>query len=306
MKRSIALWFLLICIGGSIIGQETLTEYPPLLKGYQDNPGKVFKNHYFNYITLKDESGENERQSTGLFWEISYVYDSVFRQKEKFHEFMVNHVKDLGGVLFFQDTSSLHFAIVREGRKNIWGRAQFSSDKSYRLKIIEERPFDNKLSFDESFVPQYDDLVEPVNMPPRIGILPSSVINRARYSKFNHFRITYVSESRESFEQKLMGPFWDLKLSVINEEGAVDKRVSTIEIMESYYRAVRQAGGTILKSRPREMIFYLPIQDQDKKLWVRLMTSLDGVYYLRMILQANEDETPPTPAAKKVLKDTTK
>jgi hypothetical protein len=61
--------------------------------------------------------------------------------------------------------------------------------------------------------------------------------------------------------------------------------------MESYYRATVKAGGVIIKSRPRELIFTLP--QKGSTLWCRVTTSLDGVYFIRMVLEADSDRSAP-------------
>jgi len=293
MKITTAIIASFLFLSSTLSAQDYLSPNPPLLKGYKGKEGKVIKNHYFNFIKVKDESGDNERQSTGHYWEVSYVYDSVFRQKGLFEKYMTKQITDAGGVLFWKDTSMIHFAIPRDEGGNLWGNVILSSDKVYRLKLIEERAFINKLVFDSIQNPKYDDFVKAVELPPRVNLLPNTLITQAKYSKFNHLNITFV-KNRKSFRQVLMGPYWNLKLKVVNEEGLTDKRISPVEVMESYYRACLKADGNIIKSRPRELIFSLPVGDESK-LWVRVMTSLDGVYFLRMILQENKDETPALP-----------
>lgn len=271
--------------------QDYLSPTPPMIKAFQGIEGKVTKNHFFNFIKVKDESGEKERQSTGHYWEVSYLYDSVFRQKEMFSDFMEKQITDLGGVLFYKDTSSIHFAIPRDTGGNLWGNVLLTSDKLYRLKLIEERVFVNKLVFDTLVQARFDEFVEAVEMPPRMNFLPSTLITRARYSKFNHLNINYTDKN-QSFSQTLMGPYWDLKLEVVTSDGEVDTRISPVEIMESYYRACVKHGGKIIKSRPRELIFNLPV-GSSQKLWVRIVTSMDGLYFAKMVLQDDQDETPP-------------
>ena len=284
--------FVLLLALGSVISsaQEKLDTVPPMLKGYQGNEGKLFKNHFFNFITLKDESGENQRQATGRYWEISYIYDSVFRQKDMFAAYVKSEVGKLGGVLFFSDTTQIHFVIPREKQPNLWGKVLLRNDRVYRLQMVEETVFNNKLNLDQPAVPQYDEYVEPVEMPARLGFLPNSMILSCRYSKFNQYRISFTENNR-SYRQMLMGPYWDLKLEVRNEAGETDTRISTVEIMESYYRAAMKAGGTIVKSKPRELIYFIP--EKDARLYVRVMTALDGVYYIRAVLQNTEDYTAP-------------
>lgn len=290
MKIRTGLIVCLLAAFTTLNAQDYLSPTPPILKGYKGKEGKIIKNHYFNFIKVKDASGDNDRQSTGHYWEMSYVYDSVFRQKGIFEEFMTKQITDAGGILFWKDTSMIHFAIPRETEGNLWGNVILASDKVYRLKLIEEKVFVNKLVFDSIQNPMYGDFVVEVELPPRFNLLPKTVINQARYSKFNHLNITFV-KNQQSYRQTLMGPYWNLKLKVVNDKGDTDKRISPVEIMESYYRATLKAGGEIIKSRPRELIFSLPVGDE-KKLWVRVMTSLDGVYFIRMVLQDNKDETP--------------
>ncbi|MEA1875978.1 MAG: hypothetical protein U9N86_03865 [Bacteroidota bacterium] len=290
MKIKTGLIVCLLAVFTTLNAQDFLSPTPPILKGYKGKEGRIIKNHYFNFIKVKDESGDKDRQSTGHYWEISYVYDSVFRQKGIFEEFMTKQITDAGGILFWKDTSMIHFAIPRETGGNLWGNVILTSDKVYRLKLIEERVFVNKLVFDSIQNPMYDDFVVEVELPPRFNLLPNTLITQTRYSKFNHLNITFV-KNQQSYRQTLMGPYWNLKLKVVKDEGDTDKRVSPVEIMESYYRATLKAGGEIIKSRPRELIFFLPVEDE-KKLWVRVMTSLDGVYFIRMVLQDKKDETP--------------
>lgn len=278
----------------SLFAQMDMDSLPPLLKSYQDQEGRIYKNHYFNFVVLKDQSGENERQATGKYWEISYVYDSVFRQKELFADFMKNQVNELGGVLFFADTAQIHFAIPRDTLPNIWGKVLLRNDRVYRLQVVEETAFENSVSFDQPITPVYAEFVEPVDLPEKLGFLPNSRITSARFSKFNHYRITYTANG-QSYRQILMGPYWDLKLEVIDKAGETDSRISPVQIMESYYRAAIQAKGTIIKSKPRELIYVIP-DGEDQKLYVRIMTSLDGLYYIKAVLQSNADETEPISA----------
>lgn len=302
MKIRFMILMMSVLLPAMSLAQEKLDTVPPMLKGYQGNEGKLFKNHYFNYITLKDESGENQRQATGQYWEINYIYDSVFGQKESFAKYIIEEVQQLGGVLFFSDTSQIHFAIPRDSMPNIWGKVVLRNDRVYGLKMIEEKVFQNKLDLDHPIEPVYDDYVEPVEMPEHLAFLPNTVILSCRYSKFNQYRISFTQNNR-NYRQMLMGPYWDLKMEVRNAEGETDKRISTVEIMESYYRAAVKAGGKVIKSKPRELIFYIPERD-DKKLYVRVMTAMDGVYYIRAVLQNNADETAPESALDK--KDTDK
>lgn len=292
-KNSLLLTLVLsLCL--SAFSQDDLPPNPPLFKGYKDLPGNVNKNHYFNYIKLKDERGEKERQATGYYWEVSYSYDSIFRQKAMFADFMEQQIKNLGGVLFWHDTTQIHFAVPREDAHNLWGKVLLTSDRVYRLKLIEERSFVNKVDFSAENTVAYDPFVDSIEMPPLAAFLPNSVIERGRYSKFNHMSISFTANN-VAYRQSLMGPYWDLKLYVADQEGETDKRISTVEIMESYYRAALKMNGTILKSRPRELVFHFPY-GENQKLYYRVMTSLDGIYYLKIILQNNEDEKEPESA----------
>ena len=294
MTRKILLLLAFVGLTSGLIAQEQINEYPPIIKGYNGSEGKIIKKYFFNFIKLKDNTGENERQATGRYWEINYVYDSIFRQKELFAQFMKEEITRNKGVLFFQDTSQIHFAIPRDEAPNIWGKVSLKSDRIYRVSVIEEIGFLNFIKFDSEAKPEYDEFVESIVLPPRVGFMPQTVLTSARYSKFNHYRITFVKDNR-SYSQRLMGPYWDLKCKVVDSTGQVDSRVSAVQIMESYYRSAVKLKGNIIKSRPRELIFNIPVDD-DKKLWVRLMTSLDGLYYLRMVLQDNADEQAPTSA----------
>ena len=71
----------------------------------------------------------------------------------------------------------------------------------------------------------------------------------------------------------------------------MDKQVSTVEILESYYRACVKANGKVKKSRPRELVFTLPMNKAT--LWVRVTVSLDGVYFVRVVMQDDKDKTEP-------------
>lgn len=291
-------YFILILLTAWMIpvttkAQESMDTVPPVIRSYQDNEGRLFKNHYFNFILLRDESGENTRQATGRYWEISYVYDSVFRQKETFGRFMRDQVQELGGALFFADTTQIHFAIPRDTLPNLWGKVLLRNDRVYRLQLIEEIPFSNTVDLLNPLAPRFDAYVEKVDMPEHLSFLPHTVVKNSRFSKFNHYRITFTADNR-SYSQMLMGPYWDLRLEVVDENGETDKRVSSVQIMESYYRAALKAGGQVIKSKPRELIFYIP--EPEAKLWVRVMTSLDGEYFIRAILQSDADETPPVSA----------
>ena len=298
MIRKILLILAFIGFSSGLIAQQ-LNDYPPLIKGYKGSEGKVIKKYFFNFIKLKDEAGVNERQATGRFWEINYVYDSIFRQKELFANFMKEEISRNKGVLFFQDTSQIHFAIPRDDAPNIWGKVTLKSDRIYRVSVIEEIGFENQVVFDSGVKPKFEEFVEAIELPERMGYMPATVVTSARYSKFNHYRITFVKESR-SHSQILMGPYWDLKCKVVDSTGETDSRISSVQIMESYFRSAVKLKGNIIKSKPRELIFNIPVGD-DQKLWVRVMTSLNGLYYLKMVLQNNADEQASTGAI-----DTTK
>lgn len=293
MIRKILLILVLVGFSSGLIAQQ-LNDYPPLIKGYKGSEGKVIKKYFFNFIKLKDEAGVNERQATGRFWEVNYVYDSIFRQKELFANFMREEITRNNGVLFFQDTSQIHFAIARDSAPNLWGKVTLKSDRVYRVSVIEEVAFENQIVFDAGMMPKFDEFVESIELPPRMGYMPETVITSARYSKFNHFRISYVKNSR-SYSQNLMGPYWDLKCKVADLAGEADSRISAVQIMESYYRSAVKLKGNIIKSKPRELVFNIPVGN-DQKLWVRVMTSLSGLYYLKMVLQNDEDEQVPTGA----------
>ncbi len=273
--------------------QENIWPEVPVFKPYLDKPGKITKYNTFNFLTLRDESGENSRQSTGNYWEVSYVYDSVFRQKSKFRNFVVKQIIDNDGALFFEDTTQVHFAIQRPGG-NIWGRLLLVNDKVYRLRIIKEQSFQNRLVFDGEVEASWNPFIEKVPLPPRIGFIPGCVIVRATHSKFHH--VPYTWDHKDTlFTQKLMGPYWDFKLDAQYPDGTKDTSVSAVEVLESYFRATIKAGGTILKSRPRELIFTL--KEQENTLWVRVMSSIDGTYFVRAVLQKDSEILP----AEKVL-----
>jgi hypothetical protein len=98
-----------------------------------------------------------------------------------------------------------------------------------------------------------------------------------------------------------MGPYWEFKIEVQDENGDVDKRISYIEVLESYYRTAMKAGGNIVKNRAREIIFNLP--DDGFTLWVRVMVSMDGVYFIKMIKQMPDDFKEPQPLYAQQAKD---
>ncbi len=280
-----------ILLSGLLAAQTVDIPEVPVLDGYKGNEGKITKYNFFNYLTLKDKPGTNSRKSTGQYWEASYVYDSAFRQKAKFAEFIEKQIKEKGGTTFFQDTTTIHFAVPDGNGGNIWGKAMFSSNSSYRLKIIKEESFNVKVVFDTEQTVDFDDFVDELELPPRINFMPNSVITRAEQSKFNHYTFTYTTDENTAFRQSLMGPYWDIKLEVQDVNGDVDKRVSYIEILETYYRAVLKAKGTIIKNRAREIIFTLP--GDDNTLWVRVMVTMDGVYFIKVIKQNPADYKEP-------------
>ncbi len=273
-------------------GMAQTVKFPkiPVIKGYKGNEGNIIKYNYFNFLTMTDKSGDNTRQSTGQYWEVSYVYDSAFRQKQKFAEFMVGQISEKGGTTFFQDTSSIHFAIPDEGG-NLWGKVQLINNSIYKLKLIKERVFYNSVVMDTIQELIYDDFVEPVEIPPRVGFMANSVVTRAEQSKFNHYSFKYTTTDNKTYQQNLMGPYWDIKMEIQNEDGKVDKRVSYIQIQESYFRAAMKAGGNIIKNRPREIIFNLP--GEEFTVWVRVMVTMDGVYFIRVVKQFPADYKDP-------------
>jgi len=262
---------------------------PPAIKSYKGIPGKVIKYNNFNYLDIRDEDGKNNRQAMGHYWEISYSYDSIFRQKKKFKEFVENQIAESKGSLFFQDTLQVHFVIPSE-TGNVWGRLVLASDKLYRLRLIKEVPFVNQIVFDTPAVAVFEKFVDSVALPPRVNYLPKSTITRMQYSKFNHLEFTW-NDKDTLFRQTVMGPYWDIKIEVKNSSGQVDKEVSSVEILESYYRACVKANGKIVKSRPRELIFRLPMNKAT--LWCRVTVSVDGVYFVRVVTQSDQDKTVP-------------
>ncbi len=285
--------FALILLGFVLMvsGMSQTKYFPdiPVIKGYKGKEGKIVKYHYFNFLSLTDKSGDNKRQSTGQYWEVSYVYDSAFRQKQKFAEFIVKQINDKGGSVFFQDTTAIHFAIP-DTDGHLWGKVMLTKNTLYKLKLIKERAFQIDVLMDTIQELVYDDFVQPVEIPPRVGFLPNSVVTRAEQSKFNHYSFTYNTD-KLTYRQKLMGPYWDIKLEIQDEAGKVDKRYSYIQIQENYYRAVLKAGGKIIKNRAREIIFNLP--GDEFTVWVRLMVNMDGVYFIRVVKQYPEDYQDP-------------
>jgi hypothetical protein len=268
---------------------EVFPEPPGLIKSYKGIPGKVTKYNNFNYLDITDNERKNNRQAMGHYWEIAFSYDSVFRQKKKFKEFVEKQIIDNKGSLFFQDTLQTHF-VIPSADGNIWGRLMLASDKMYRLRLIREVPFVNTVKFDTKPVIVFDKYIDSIALPPRINYLPNSVITRMEHSKYDHQVITWNVKDT-LYKQKLMGPFWEMKIDVRNSRNQVDKQMSTIEILESYYRACTKASGIVMKSRPRELLFKLPLNNAT--LWTRVTVSLDGVYFVRAIIQADQDRTEP-------------
>ncbi len=267
---------------------ETFPE-PPKLKSYKGVPGKISKYNNFNYLDVRDEAGKNNRQCLGHYWEIAYNYDSVFRQKNKFRDFMQTHVAENNGSVFYQDTTQVNFVIPSEAG-NIWGRMVLSNDKGYRMRLIRETTFVNTLVFDVKPTVVFEKFVDAVALPPRVNYLPKSAITRIQYSKYDHQQFSWNVKDT-LYKEKVMGPFWDIKCEVRNDKNTVDKQVSTVEIMESYFRACTKAGGKVLKSRPRELLFTLPLDKAT--LWCRLTVSLDGVYFLKIVTEADQDKSQP-------------
>ena len=290
MIKKLSLIILCLALAQLVDAQTAGIPELPKIKGYKGKEGRIVKYNFFNFLSITDESGENNRQSTGQYWEVSYSYDSAFRQKQKFAEFARSQIKENKGTTFFQDTSAIHFAIP-DSSGYLWGRFHLTSNRNYKLRLIKEEAFRNGVVMDEEQELVYDDFVEPVDVPPRVGFMPNSVVVRAEQSKFHHYTFTYT-EGQDAYEQKLMGPFWDFKFEIQDENGKVDKRYSYIQIQESYYRAAMKAGGNIVKNRPREVIFSLP--GEEYTVWVRLMITMDGVYFLKVIKQFPADAVPPT------------
>ncbi|MFA6126850.1 MAG: hypothetical protein WC699_06060 [Bacteroidales bacterium] len=280
---------LIIFTAGAGLSQSEEFPAPPMIKSYKNAKGKISKYNNFNYLDVRDVAGKNNRQAMGHYWEISYSYDSVFRQKKKFRDFVVNQIGESKGSLFFEDTLQVQFVIPAEDG-NVWGRLVLASDKVYRLRLIKEVPFINPLVFDTKINAIFDKYVDSVTLPPRINYMPKAVVTRVQYSKFDHQEYTWNVKDT-LFRQKVMGSFWDIKIEVKNSKGQVDKQISTVEILESYYRACVKAGGTIIKSRPRELIFTLPVTKAT--LWCRITVSLDGVYFVRALIESDMDKSKP-------------
>lgn len=273
----------------SVFSQTETFPEPPNIKSYKEKPGKISKYNNFNYLDIRDEAGNRNRQAMGHYWEISYTYDSVFRQKKKFKEFVENQIVETNGTIFFQDTLQVHFVIPSDAG-NTWGRLVLANDKIYRLRLIRETPFVNQIQFDTKPVLLFEKYVDSVALPPRINFLPHSVATRVQQSKYNHLEFTWNVKDT-LFREKVMGPFWDIKVESRNNMNQVDKQVSSVEILESYYRAAIKAGGKVIKSRPRELIFTLPLNKA--VLWSRITVSLDGVYFVRVVIEADQDKTEP-------------
>lgn len=289
LKISLFVWsFILIAPVWAFTQNETFPD-PPEIKSYKGIPGKVTKYNNFNFLDIKDENGKNNRQAMGRYWEINYSYDSAFRQKRKFKEFVVGQIIENKGSIFFQDTLQVHF-VIPSATGNIWGRLVLSSDRIYRMRLIREMPFENKIVFDTRPIAVFDKYLDSIPLPPRINYLPKSVITRIQHSKYDHQEFTWNVKDT-LYQQKVMGPYWDIKIDVKNSKNLVDKQVSVIEVLESYYRAASKAGGFIVKSRPRELLFTLPM---DKALlWCRVTVLVDGVYNVRALIQSDQDKMPP-------------
>lgn len=291
MKSKIIFYAVFFFLLTAIKGYSQPETFPdaPNIKSYKGIPGKVTKYNNFNFLEIKDETGKNLRKVMGHYWEISYTYDSVFKQKRKFKEFILNQIVANNGSVFFQDTLQVQFVMPSEAG-NLWGRLALSNDRVYRLKLIRETPFANQVLFDTKPVAVFDNFVDSVPLPPRLGYLPKSLITRAQHSKYDHQEFTWNIKDT-LFRQKAMGPFWDMKMEVRNSRNLVDKQTSSFEILESYYRAAVQSGGNVIKSRPRELLFTLPLSNAT--LWCRITVSLEGVYFVRALIQADQDRTIP-------------
>ncbi|MFO7616642.1 MAG: hypothetical protein R6V75_05280 [Bacteroidales bacterium] len=286
----LALLLLIILFGSTALrAQDEKWPEPPKFSSYLDKPGKVTKYNHFNYIDIRDPEGINHRQAMGPYWEVSYNYDSTFRQKRKFKEFIVDEVLNRGGAFFYEDTTQLNF-VVPEPEGNVWGRLVLTNDRMYRLRLVKEKPFANRLAFDQPVAAVFDRYLDSVALPPRVNYLPGSVITRVTYSKFNHQSYNWNIKDT-LYKQTVMGPTWDMRLEAKTEEGSIDRTLSTVEVMESYYRACLKAGGQVMKSRARELILTLPYQDGH--LWCRVSPSMDGIYTVRVTWQAQADFTPP-------------
>jgi len=286
-KFSLIIMFIALA---QVVGAQTggIPEVPAI-KGYKGKEGRIVKYNFFNFLTITDKSGDNKRQSTGQYWEVSYSYDSAFRQKQKFADFALSQIKKNRGTTFFQDTSAIHF-VIPDSSGHLWGRFQLNNNRVYKLRLIKEEAFRNGVVMDEKQELVYDDFVKPVELPPRIGFMPNSVVVRAEQSKFHHYTFSYTV-GQDAFEQKLMGPYWDFKFEIQDEKGKVDKRYSNVQIQESYYRAAMKAGGKIVKNRPREVVFNLP--GEEFTVWVRVMITMDGVYFVKIVKQLPADSIPP-------------
>jgi hypothetical protein len=290
MKFRIPFLLLSILLLLPVVGiSQTEFPDPPYLKSYKDVKGKVTKYNNFNYLDIRNEEEGTNRQAMGHYWELSYTYDSVFRQKRKFQDFIISQVEGQDGTVFFQDTMQVHFAIPSDNG-NIWGRLSLSNDKLYRLRLIREVPFVNSIVFDTKPNIVFDKYVDSIMLPPRINFMPRSVITRTQISKYDHQEFTWNLKDT-LYRQKVMGPFWDIKIEVRDSKNKVDKQVSSVEVLESYYRACVKAGGHVIKSRPRELLFTLP--EKNAMMWVRITVSIDGVYFVRALLQNEADKSEP-------------
>lgn len=268
---------------------ETMPDPPGNIKPYKGKPGRVTKYNNFNYVDIRDEERKTNRQVMGHYWEVSFTYDSVFRQKRKFKEFVENQIIENKGSVLYEDTLQVHFVIPSDAG-HVWGRLVLSNDKVYRLRLIREVPFRNSIRFDTKPQAVFEKYVDSVSLPPRINYFPKSVVTRVQQSKYDHQEFTWNVKDT-LFRQKVMGPYWDLKIEVKTTKGQVDKQLSSVEILESYYRACTEARGNIIKSRPRELVFTLPLDKAT--LWCRITVSLDGVYFVRAMIQADQDKTDP-------------
>ena len=146
MKKILILSVSLV-LAGTLFAQTNKMPDVPVLEGYKGNVGRITKYNGFNFLSLTDKSGDNKRQSTGEYWEVSYVYDSAFRQKIKFGEFIEKQILDKGGALFFQDTTTIHFALP-DSNMNLWGKVLLTSNTIYKLRLIRERAFNNTVILD--------------------------------------------------------------------------------------------------------------------------------------------------------------
>ena len=258
----------------------------PLFKAYKGEPGIITKYNRFNYLMIRDAEDHNTRQASGNYWEITYSYDSVFRQKKKFRDFVVNQIVENNGILYYQDTLEIHFGIPRDGG-NLWGRAVFNNDRLYRVRLIRETTFHEPVVFDKEPRLKYDPYVEEIVLPPRITYLPDSYVARATYSKYHFYTMSY-SENDTLYRHQLQGPYWDLKIQIRKPDGTINQQVSIVEVFESYFRATIKAKGKVLKSFARELLFTLSYDDAT--IWCRVTASIDGTYFVRVVQQSNLEE----------------